>query len=172
MNSTIDTSEYEAMLARLNSTELRKAQEAGIRRNANIIKRRAYANFGNLKTKHRRGSGRLVDSLWNGKKLRTVSVKVAKKAREPTVFINILGDFRAKFFEGGTSERSTRGRKVVGYVRRGRRDYKVREGKPRRTGRVMRGRYFRRAIISSEPEIVKNMEADLSKAIVKLAQKK
>lgn len=159
------------MVKSLTGSDMRKAQISAIRRNANIIKRRAYLNFSQLRTKSRRGSGRLSDSVYQGKRLRTVTVKVAKKTSQPTVFVHIMGDFRAKFFEGGTKERSTLGRKVVGYTSSGRRSYKKRTGKGRRTGRIQQGRYFQRAIRSSISEIERNMEQDIISAMAKAASK-
>lgn len=69
-----------------------------------------------------------------------VTVKGDKAYIEATV--SILNDFRMKFFEKGTRQRTTKGRKIVGYAERHR---LKREGKGHNTGSIKPLYFFRQA---------------------------
>lgn len=160
IKATLDVSNLEAKLSQLTGSQLIQAGEKGAMKGAKIIQAQAYSNFGSLNNKSTRGRrGSLVDSTYQGRKLKTVAVKYGRGTRKTgrttsnaVVFVNILGDFRAKFFELGTKERHTLGRKVSGYVKKGRQSFKKRTGRGRYTGRIERGLYFSRAITSKQAE--------------------
>lgn len=69
-----------------------------------------------------------------------VSVKGDKAYIEASV--SILNDFRMKFFEKGTRERTTKGRKIVGYITSHR---LKREGKGHNTGSIKPLYFFKKA---------------------------
>ena len=69
-----------------------------------------------------------------------VTVKGDKAYIEASV--SILNDFRMKFFEKGTRERTTKGRKIVGYISSHR---LKREGKGHNTGSIKPLYFFRQA---------------------------
>lgn len=69
-----------------------------------------------------------------------VTVKSDKAYIEASV--SIMNDFRMKFFEKGTRERTTKGRKIVGYINSHR---LKREGKGHNTGSIKPLYFFRQA---------------------------
>lgn len=69
-----------------------------------------------------------------------VTVKGDKAYIEASV--SIMNDFRMKFFEKGTRERTTKGRKIVGYITSHR---LKREGKGHNTGSIKPLYFFRKA---------------------------
>lgn len=69
-----------------------------------------------------------------------VTVKGDKAYIEASV--SIMNDFRMKFFEKGTKQRTTKGRKITGYTEK----HKIiREGKGHSTGAIKPLYFFRRA---------------------------
>lgn len=69
-----------------------------------------------------------------------VTVKGDKAYIEASV--SIMNDFRMKFFENGTKQRTTKGRKIVGYISSHR---LKREGKGHNTGSIKPLYFFRKA---------------------------
>lgn len=165
--SKLDTSEWDALLESLNGQELRKSVTAATRKGAQRIKREAYSRFSSLKTKGK-GKRMLGDSSHGGRTLKLVTIHSARKSYNPTVFIHILGNFKAKFFELGTRERYTKGRRVLGYNLRGN---KIRSGKGHATGSIIKGNYFGSAIEASRP-VASDLAKDISEAIQRTARRK
>lgn len=91
---------------------------------------------------------------------------VSVKADKPycTVSVSIMNDFRMKFFEKGTAERMTKGRKIVGYINRRR---LKREGKGHATGSIKPTYFFRRARENDAP-INEAIEQSITQALNKL----
>lgn len=167
----VEKDEITLMLKRLSSKELRKAELSTLRKSANILARETTKRFKeNINIDNRRVStinkkGKTVTKI-----RRIATVKVHR--REMAAKVNILSDFRLKFFEMGTKERHTKGRKIVGeHIKKGRK-YLLRKGKGRRTGRIKAGWYFRSAQQDTERQIFDNMDNLLSKEIVRIANKK
>lgn len=69
-----------------------------------------------------------------------VTVKGDKAYIEASV--SIMNDFRMKFFEKGTKQRTTKGRKITGYTEKHK---LIREGKGHNTGAIKPLYFFRRA---------------------------
>lgn len=91
-----------------------------------------------------------------------VSVKGDKAYIEASV--SIMNDFRMKFFENGTKERKTKGRKIVGYT--GLRKLK-REGKGHNTGSIKPLYFFKKAR-ENETAITDAMIKSINNALRKL----
>ena len=90
-----------------------------------------------------------------------VSVKGEKAYIEASV--SILNDFRMKFFEKGTAERYTKGRKITGYAENGRN--LKREGKGHYTGKITARNCFATARNSSEKNINDAMLSSIEKSL-------
>lgn len=115
----VDISEYNRMVDRLTGKEMDKAMISAVRSGGQIIRKRTIQNFGSGTAfkafnvyKDRNGST---------KRLPLVRLNVNKKTKDAVV--DILGDFRAKFFELGTKRRFTKGHRVTGMKRKGARLY-------------------------------------------------
>lgn len=79
--------------------------------------------------------------------------------------VSIMGDHRLKWFEKGTQDRYTKGRKIVGYQR----NRAIREGKGHWTGR-MTGQYFFRDARQDTNRIDDAMIKSINNALNKLIQ--
>ncbi len=77
--------------------------------------------------------------------------------------VSIMGDHRLKWFEKGTQDRYTKGRKIVGYQR----NRAIREGKGHWTGR-MTGQYFFRDARQDTNRIDEAMALSINNALNKL----
>lgn len=91
-----------------------------------------------------------------------VTVKGDKAYIEASV--SIMNDFRMKFFENGTKQRTTKGRKIVGYVSS--RKLK-REGKGHNTGSIKPLNFFKKAR-ENETAITDAMIKSINNALRKL----
>ena len=80
--------------------------------------------------------------------------------------VSIMGDHRLKWFEKGTQDRYTKGRKIVGYAS-GRGNKLKREGKGHWTGR-MTGQYFFRDARQETNRIDEAMAQSINNALNKL----
>lgn len=169
---TFDARQVVKMLDRLNGVEMKNAAVSALRKGANILAKKTTSNFRskikiNAKRTEiiKRGNGK------NIKKIRRIAtVKVDKKKLAAKV--HIMSDFRLKFFEMGTKERRTKGYRITGAYYKGRRKYLRRKGKGRRTGRIKPGWYFRSAMNETEHAVFASIESNLSKAILRIANKK
>ena len=159
-------------LKELAGPEVKKAAVSALRKSANILAKETDKQFrGHINI----GKAR-VDTITrkNGKSVRKIrrisTVKVSRQ--DLSAKVHILSDFRIKFFEMGTRERRTKGYKIVGSYRKGKRKYLIREGKGRRTGRISAGWYFLKAQQLTERQVFDSIETNLSQAIEKIWNKK
>lgn len=91
-----------------------------------------------------------------------VTVKGDKAYIEASV--SIMNDFRMKFFEKGTKQRTTKGRKITGYTEKHK---LIREGKGHNTGAIKPLYFFRRAR-QNETGITYAIEKSINNALNKL----
>ncbi len=91
-----------------------------------------------------------------------ITVKGDKAYIEASV--SIMNDFRMKFFEKGTRERTTKGRKIVGYISSHR---LKREGKGHSTGSI-KPLYFLKQARENETEINNAITQSINNALSKL----
>ncbi len=91
-----------------------------------------------------------------------VTVKGDKAYIEASV--SIMNDFRMKFFEKGTKQRTTKGRKITGYTEKHR---LIREGKGHSTGAIKPLYFFKRAR-QNETGITYAIEKSIDNALNKL----
>lgn len=104
-----------------------------------------------------------------------ISLKGDKAYIEATV--TILNDFRMKFFEKGTKQRQTKGRKILGYQRdltegwNGRINALKRSGKGHSTGAIKATYFFRQARDNSDTQINEAITQSITNAFNKLIRK-
>lgn len=81
--------------------------------------------------------------------------------------VSIMGEPRLKWFETGTQDRYTKGRKIVGYSGT-KRNRLQREGKGHWTGRIKENHFFKKARSSSETAIDDAIKQSINNALEKL----
>lgn len=94
-----------------------------------------------------------------------ITMKADKTYSEAKV--SIMGDPRMKWFETGTQDRYTKGRKIVGYSGT-KRNRLQREGKGHWTGRIKENNFFQKARSSSETAIDDAITQSINNALEKL----
>lgn len=180
----IDARQLEQMLAELagtGDTTLTRAVTSAMRSVAKKASRRTYQNFANLTVKKdgrksRNAKGRLGDTERGRGKVLNGKLVTIKKLRtpdkRPLIYIGIRGNWKAKFFELGTQERSIGKAKLVWHPKR---SFKVWRWwgikPPPNRGRIKAGFYFKRALKDTEAELPPEMVKALKKAIYKAHQK-
>ena len=155
----VDASRCYALFRRLNTKNQRKASRAALKSAAGKLKKEATKNLqtviGNSVTKSR-ANGK--HSLAKG--IRAV-VRDEKEAK-----VHIMGDYRLKWFEMGTTSRSTKGRRGKGK--------KIPKRRASGRGRIFKNPsrlgWFAKAVRAKEPEAAHDIEKALIKNIQKLAK--
>lgn len=133
----IDSTQVEALLNALDDTEFKnkvlfdavKAGAKALQQNTKKLFRSAMGEAATHRSKY------INKPFEEG-----ISFKADKAYIEASV--SILNDFRMKFFEKGTKQRSTKGRKIVGYINS---RHLKREGKGHNTGAIQAKYFFREA---------------------------
>lgn len=155
---TVDTSQLRSMFADLTGREFRKAQRDALRKSGQVLVREA-----------RKELKRKVKSIntWHtgkdGKRYRLsrgIGLSVAKDAKSAKV--NIMKDFRLKFFELGTDDR---------YVLR-RRSVSLRKKAFR--GRIQKDKFafFKKAQETSREKVFGEMGTRIAEAVKKINDKR
>lgn len=176
---SVDSRQILAMFDSLEGPELKKAELMALRSSANILKKKTDENFKktgvNLTLRRKetvtRKSGKKVNKI-----RRIATVRVKKK--DMLALVHILSDFRVHWFETGTNERRTQGysyRTERNKVKRGVGRWGFfyqRKGRGRSTGAIEPHWFFREAQNQTERQIFDNIKNELSKAIIKIANKK
>lgn len=174
----LDTSEFDKLKDRLTGEELRRANRSGLRKAGKVLVTETEKRFSRLVVKHRgRGKGSLGGFSYKGKAMPVATTRVFDKRKDlqPMATVSIRNrrtDFRAQFFELGTQRRKTK------------RDYKAKRGLRHSgkrgkyypagmdRGRIIEGRYFRRAQQASERRVFDIMAQTVNGHIVRQANKK
>lgn len=171
---SVDSTDVVEMFERLTGKERKNVYCLELKKAAIILVNETTARFKSKVRKNknkeyvlRRKSGRVVL-----KNRRIAAVKINRKKYEAKV--HIMEDYKTKWFEMGTRSRRTKGHRNVGYYRLkpGGRKYALRIGKPGNRGQIQPGYFFRDAQRAKEREIFDSIETNLSKAILKMANKK
>ena len=157
---TIDSHEIDKLLETLNDDEYkRKILYDAVKAGAKVLQQNTKKLF-----RQRMGASASHVSKWLRKPfVEGITMKGYKDYVEASVII--LKDFRMKFFEMGTKERTTKGRKILGYAENGRN--LKREGKGHSTGRIKPLYFFRDARQDTAP-INEAMTKSLDNALKKL----
>lgn len=164
----IERDEIMAMIERLEGPEIRKASKNVLRKSARILAKETEVTFresikglGTTKADWVRPSSKRTVYAWR----KIARVEVGRKGFYAKVSIldkpgKKVGDFRAKFFEMGTKDRtvkSWRGRRLK---------------KERKSGSIRESRPFLRAQNRTEARVFQSIDENLSKVIYKIANKK
>lgn len=164
-------------LRSLNGKEMKSAARSAVRKSANILKKETDRLFANNTKLTKRD---IMVTTRKGKVIRKapgkamVKIYQDKVTKTPSAKVHILQDYMMKWFEMGTKERRTKGRKIIGEYRKreGGRWYRWRMGKGRRTGKIEPRRLFRKAQSLTERQVFNSIETNLSQAIKKIWNKK
>lgn len=164
-NVEIDSKEVLNLFSNLSSKKqysvYRKALTEGAKMLQSEGKRQLRAKIGRAAS-HR--------NWWNGKSLQTgIKVSPQRDVEKDGVKVHIMGDFRLKFFEMGTSGRHTTGNHS-GAVKGHTPSYRIK--KPHSTGSIRRTDFFAKAQSAKEKEIFDTMDSLILKNIEKVASKK
>ena len=161
---TVNTDQVLAMFDELDFRRRRQVYRATLNTSSNILVRQAKQNLRRtVKTTRNKNK-------WNGKTLESgIKKRVARDAKSATV--SIMGDFRLKFFEMGTKDRNTKGRRVTGSYFKGGRNHKIRVGRGGFRGRIDASRFFTQARQSTEKQIFAEIDSTLSRHIQRINNK-
>lgn len=156
----VESSKVDEMLNNLNNQERMKSiiKEA-LTKGAEVMKRSVQSLF-----KSSFAGANYISNVTKKPFYETVRVRPDKKNPEDIV-VDILGDFRAKFFEKGTKLRWQKGAKVVGYTANRKR--KLRKGKGRFTGKVEGYYFFKRGTQQSLNQVSEAIYRSLDAALGK-----
>ena len=144
---TVDASQVLRMFSELNSRQQKNVYKNALRKAGRILQKET-------KTQLRSVVGKAINhkNRWNGKTLGNgVKMKVDKEATEAKV--HIMGDFRLKFFELGTTTRQLR-----------------KNGANR--GRMKAAHFFKTAKDKTEHAIFDNINQMVEESIKRIANKK
>ena len=143
---TFDPSQVIKMFEDFNEKERKKVFRSTLRRASGILVRETKK-----KLRENIGDAASHSNRWNGKPLSAgIKAKVAKNDR--MVKVNIMGDFRLKFFEAGTDDRFTK--------KRGRR------------GRIKPTHFFKEAKAATEEIVFSSFSKNLAKTIERIYVKR
>ncbi len=143
---SVDAKQVLKSFADLTGKEQKKAYRNALRKAANILVKETKSKFRGI-------VGRKFNSRnkWNGKTLGSgIKLRVAKEATE--VKVHIMGDFRLKFFEKGTSVRTLR-----------------KNGANR--GSMKSYYFFKQAKSGKEQEIFSSLDSLITESINRVAKK-
>lgn len=173
----IDDSQVQSLFADLTNKEQTKVLKDTLRKAGNILVRAARKE---LKSKVKNANKKVsLMSKAYGTLQSGIKNKVIKEDGEYISKVHILGDFRLKFFEKGTKDRTTKSRKIVGYQRdfndkwNGRINSLKRSGKGHFTGKIRADKFqfFKPAKEKSESQIFGTMNEGLKQSIQKILNK-
>ena len=144
---TVDASQVLRMFSELNSRQQKNVYKNALRKAGRILQKET-------KTQLRSVVGKAINhkNRWNGKTLGNgVKMKVDKEATEAKV--HIMGDFRLKFFELGTTTRQLRKNEA-------------------NRGRMKAAHFFKTAKDKTEHAIFDNINQMVEESITRIANKK
>lgn len=148
----VDDKELQKALSSLDSRNHRDAVRKALVKGANIAKKEAKKNL-----KHILNPIRKKSKYKNGQDKADINkgILIGSKGKDPFkdgVSLHLMGDFRLKFFELGTDERSTK----KGYNR----------GSQKRTP------FFKPALNSCEEQVFETISKEIDNQIIKKANRK
>lgn len=106
-----------------------------------------------------------IKTGWNTCKYPLSSgVNIWKNPQNLEYGVNALRDFRLRFFEGGTAQRTTKGRKITGY-QKGTKRRLERQGKGSNKGRITANHFFTKGINKGENDAMRLLQEAIITAI-------
>lgn len=102
-------------------------------------------------------------------KIRRVA-RVVVRPKEFLAKVHIMDDYRVKWFEMGTRDRFTKGRKVTGTYRLkgGGRRYLKRAGKGRRVGKIRPEWFFKKSIRRTQSSVSRKIDSGVTEVLKSL----
>lgn len=157
----IDDSQVQALFSRLTSREQDKAFKQTLRKAGNILVKATRNQLKRVVRNSNKRSVKYGKSLQSGVKCKLVKENGANVAK-----VHIMGDFRLKFFEKGTTLRRTKGHRITGYI-----DVRHlrRTGRGGNRGRIRSTYFFDKAKRTSETSIFESMNQMLKESILRAA---
>lgn len=165
--SVVDDSGVRELLVRLSDKKTSRKLLGAVRRGLNIIAKETTESFKRLRggfaerrVTVRRRNGRTRE------KIRRVA-RVVVRPKEDLAKVHIMDDYRVKWFEMGTQDRFTKGRKVTGSYRlkAGGRKYLKRAGRGRRVGRIRPEWFFKKSIRRTESAVQKKIDSGVTEIL-------
>lgn len=101
---------------------------------------------------------------WNGKPF-WQGIKMSADKAYNEAKVSIMGDYRLKWFEKGTNQRTTKGRKITGYQR----NRAIRQGKGHNTGAIT-GKWFFKSAKQNNSMIDEAIATSINNALSKLSK--
>ena len=158
----IDSAEVDQLLNSLSDTDLlNKILFDAVKAGARVLRESTKQSF-----RSEMGSVAEHVSRWTNKPFSDGVIMSTDKAYNEAK-VSIMGDHRMKWFEMGTQDRYTKGRKIVGYSGT-KRNKLQRVGKGHWTGRIEGRNFFRKARSSSETAIDDAIIQSINNALEKL----
>ena len=158
-NVQIDASEVLAMLGNLSGKQMNQARKMALRKSAKILQKATRRELhGVAKGTNKKHKNKRTGSIW---KTMDSGVKATIFKNGDEAHVNIMGEFRLKFFELGTKARFTKGKRKGLFSR----------GKPAHRGSISAKHFFRKAQQKTERQIFDNMNNELSNSIKKINEK-
>lgn len=155
----IDSADVDQLLNSLSDTDLlNKILFDAVKAGARVLRENTKRSF-----RSEMGSVAEHVSRWTNKPFSDGVIMSTDKAYNEAK-VSIMGDHRMKWFETGTQDRYTKGRKIVGYQR----NRAIREGKGHWTGRIKENNFFQKARTSSETAIDDAIIQSINNALEKL----
>ena len=150
--ATFDSSQVDAMLSKLNPDRRTKILTKALKEGGKTLQQQTKDELAKTGIRY------YTPSRFNGKTLESgIRLKTDNAYNE--VSVNIMGDFRLKFFEKGTKQRYTKGRKITGYMDSHR---LKREGKGSSKGAIKATHFFAKA---------RQNESKIEESIIKVLDK-
>ena len=147
-----DARQLESMFAELAPRRRKQVFRAALNQSSNILIREARKGLKGVVEDPRSPNN------WNGKTLQAgIKKSVARDAK--SVKIHLMGDFRLKFFELGTSDRYTK------------RHTKSRGGKGGARGKNTASYFFRNAKQATEKRIFEEIDERIEKQVIRINNK-
>lgn len=159
----VDDYNVRHLLANIGSKKTSRRLLSCIRKGLQIIAKETSDSF----KRNRRGFTEVkIRKKTRAGKKKMVTQKIAKvvvRPKDNVAKVHIMSDYRVKWFEMGTKERETKGRKIVGGRFFGKRKVIMRSGKGHRTGKIKPEWFFKKAIRRKSPEAEKIIEEGMNK---------
>ena len=143
--------------ARLDTKEMKKVHKDALNKVTGILQTEARKNLRGITGRHNTIT-KTPGGSTRGPLTKGITKKVWKSGEGATV--TILGDYRLKWFESGTTERITKGRMGTRYR------------KPKATGKMTATYFFKKSIDSKQSNVEQEINDNLSKAINRVWNKK
>lgn len=152
----IDGGQVIKMFNDFNGKDMKRAMHTAIQRSLVVVKKKAVSNLGQAVEPDKIS---FPDKYGNTLK-KGIKTKVFRNKQSG--IIHIKGNYKLRFFEGGTDDR---------YQEYNTRSPKVPLKKDRYTGKIKKYNFFSNALMQTEEQVFNNIHIELANAIKKIRDK-